>query len=134
MIFCSNVFFEKKNIFFRNFTNWYFFLFILLRILCWFRICHFSQVYFNIIGDIDHESLAKIPKMQFLGKDYYILKYKFLKKFIFAQIFRFPLFRFRVLGTNLKWIFKNTFIAQYDFLKFLLLVLKNFFDKDPLYS
>ena len=50
-------------------NSWYFFVFILLRILCWFRICHFFQVYFNILRDIVRESLAKIPKMPFFGKD-----------------------------------------------------------------
>ena len=35
--------FKKKTYFFRSFTNWYFFVFILLRILCWFRICYFFR-------------------------------------------------------------------------------------------
>ena len=58
---------NSKIIFFRSFINWYFFVFILLRILCWFRICHFSQVYFNMLGDIDSEGLAKIQIMPFFG-------------------------------------------------------------------
>ena len=33
--------FFERNIFFRSFTNWYYFVSILLRILCWFRICNF---------------------------------------------------------------------------------------------
>ena len=64
----KNFFFENNHIF-RSFTNWHFFVFILLGILCWFRICHFFHVYFNIFRDIDIESLSKIPKMPFFGQD-----------------------------------------------------------------
>ena len=57
-----------KYIFFRNSTNRYFFVSILLRILRWFRIRHFFQVYFIILGDIGRESLAKSQKCHFFGK------------------------------------------------------------------
>ena len=49
---------------------WYFFVFSLLRILCWFRFCNFFQVYFNIMGDIDSQSFGPVilcifPKVPF---------------------------------------------------------------------
>ena len=49
--------------------NIYFFISILLKIWYWFWICHFLDVYINILGDIVRKSLVKILKMTFLGQD-----------------------------------------------------------------
>ena len=50
MIFWPKIFFWKNHIFFGSFISWYYFVYILLRILCWFWIFNFLRFTFQYFG------------------------------------------------------------------------------------